>query len=230
MKPTESNLAEARKLIAWMKERIEQGDIVSAKALDLKRALDEAKTEQDISRWLKANPSVIGKLVNARYPHVFDNMRVGTRIPDFVVLDSFSGGWDVTFVELEPPNESLFTKAGVPAFRLAGAIKQCDDWRSYIGKHSDEVQRRLSEKYMAGDPIYPGKKDAPKDCRGIPLTDPQSTICWHFLIVIGRRDKLTPDQIARKADYRGNHRIEIATYDRLVTILDRMECLPMYYY
>ena len=44
------------------------------------------------------------------------------------MLNSYSGAWEDMFVELEPVGDPVFTKAGVPGRRLAGALKQVEDW------------------------------------------------------------------------------------------------------
>jgi hypothetical protein len=223
-------IAEVRRYLEIARKLIETGKVVSRKASSLRGKLNKCKTEREITPWLKNNPAVLGKLAHARYPHVFQNFPVGTRKPDFVVLDSFSGGWEVTMIELEPPSEQLFTKSGHPAKRLAGAIKQVDDWRSYVEKNRQEVLRRLSEYYMTKDLTYGTKTSLPTDCGGIPLSDVQSVVMWSYVIVIGRRDLLSASDSAKKAEYRSAHGIEIATYDGLVSITDRLEVLPFYYY
>jgi hypothetical protein len=62
---------------------------------------------------------------------------------DFVVLAPLSGGFDVQFIEMEPPNGSLFTQDGKPANRLAGALAQVRDWKIYVDKNRDIVLKEL---------------------------------------------------------------------------------------
>ncbi len=224
------NLREVRKWLGEAKNLIKAGVIVSLKARRLREKLDTCVGEREILRWLKRNPMVIARLAHANYPHVFKEFPIGMRKPDFAVLDSFSGGWEVTFIEMEPPNARLFTKDGRPAERLAGAINQVDEWRAYVSKNLQEVLRRLSDHYGSKDLLGGIRTEPPADCRSIPLSDVQSTVYWNYIIVIGRREGLTAAENERKAEYRKGHGVEIATYDRLVSISDRLEVLPFYHY
>lgn len=60
---------------------------------------------------------------------------------DFVLFAPFSGGFDIYFVEVEPPNEPLYTKKGIPAARLAGAINQVQAWKIFVDANRDAVIR-----------------------------------------------------------------------------------------
>jgi hypothetical protein len=109
-------------------------------------ALAKAATERAICAWLKRNPLVIshglggfpGKVV-AEFPFGSDFRA------DFVMLTGFSGGFDIHFVELEPPNAALFTRSGAAAKRLNGALAQINAWRSYIETDRQSVLRELSK-------------------------------------------------------------------------------------
>lgn len=222
-KRSEIDLAEATQAIARAKARMREGEIVSKAAKEFLAILNACQSEREITNWLQSHPLLIGKFAGARYPHVFKQFPIGSRFPDFVVLDSFSGGWDVTMIELEPPNVRLFTKEGNPARRLAGAIKQVDDWRNYVMSNRQEVLVRLSEYYMDKDMTYGPKHGDPRDCGGLPLADSRSTVYWHYCIVIGRRATLSDNERALKAKFLENHRIEVATHDRLVELFDQMK-------
>jgi hypothetical protein len=64
---------------------------------------------------------------------------------DFVVMGPFSGGFDIQFIEMEPPNVPLFTGAGKPAARFAGALAQVRDWKIYVDKNRDIVLKELAK-------------------------------------------------------------------------------------
>jgi hypothetical protein len=109
--------------------------------------LRSATCERPVLAWLKRHPIVLtrtipfGHYVTSEFPFGSDYKA------DFVVLAPYSGGFDVYFIELEPPNVELFTKKGNPAKRLAGAIAQIDCWRSFIEHERRSVVREL-EKYF----------------------------------------------------------------------------------
>jgi hypothetical protein len=48
-------------------------------------------------------------------------------------------------VEIEPPNEPLYTKKGTPAARLATAIKQVQDWKLFVDGHKEIVVHELEK-------------------------------------------------------------------------------------
>src|SRR5947209_6407605 len=47
---------------------------------------------------------------------------------DFVALFSYSGVWEVHFIELEPHDDNVITKGGRPTRRLNSALSQIGDW------------------------------------------------------------------------------------------------------
>jgi hypothetical protein len=114
----------------------------------LKRVVGSARSERPVVRWLKSNPLVLGHAVCsfpfaeylvAEFPFGSDHRA------DFVLVGPKSGGWDIHLVELEPPNEKLFTRGGLHAKRFREAVKQVDDWRSFIEKNRSCIIRDLSK-------------------------------------------------------------------------------------
>ena len=217
---------EVVRVLAKIKGLMRDGHVISDEAREFETFLTKCKTEREITPWLRSHPWLIGKLVDARYPHVFHEFPVGTKYPDYVVLDSFSGGWDDTKIEFEPPTASLFTKGGVPARRLAGAVKQVDEWRTYLNTSRQEVLLRLADYYRSKDLTYGPKEGEARDCGGIALADPRSTVCWHYCIVVGRRSQLTKEATKLKAAFWEHHGIRVMTYDRLVEVFDKMSVFP----
>jgi antiviral defense system Shedu protein SduA len=122
---------------------IEKSNTIS-REMGLLQVLESTNGEAEILRWLKKNPTIIqhsvpfGHYVVAEFP-------LGTEYrSDFVVMAPFSGGWDIHFVELEPPDEKLFTRMGNPASRLATAVTQLTSWKIFFIKNHDMVLRDLS--------------------------------------------------------------------------------------
>ena len=109
--------------------------------------LDAQSGERGISALVRERPQMLYWALCGRSGHsrfVFHEFPLGNSfVADFVVLNSYSGVWEVKFVEFEPVDEPLFTQAGVPARRLAGAIKQADDWADYFEKNKNEVRKDL---------------------------------------------------------------------------------------
>ena len=80
--------------------------------------LDSANAERPLLSWFKRNPSVLADM----FPivgYLAADFPFGTDfVADFVGLGPFSGGWDIHFIELEPPNARLLPRVVVRAEHL----------------------------------------------------------------------------------------------------------------
>src|SRR5579862_7175170 len=102
-------------------------------AKSLTSVLANSDTERPVCAWLKRNPLVISHGLGGFPRYVVAEFPFGSDFrADFVRLCPFSGGWDIDFVELEPPAANLFTRRGVPSKRLNGAMAQVDSWRTFV--------------------------------------------------------------------------------------------------
>ena len=107
-------------------------------AEELETLIDSSTTERPIVQWLKKKENAwILPLAVKMFPlckYALPEFCFGTDYrADFVVMGPFPGGFDIQFIEMEPPNEQLFTRAGKPADRFAGALAQVRDWKIYVG-------------------------------------------------------------------------------------------------
>ena len=134
---------------------------------------------------------------------------------DFVGLGPFSGGWCISFIELEPPGASLFTQNGSLAKRLNGAVAQVDAWKTFVEANRQAVLKDLSKYAQSRELIQKWKKE-PTDNVGWKLYNPRASLHFYYFIVIGRRALLSEEQMQKKADFRKRHDIEIMTYDRVL--------------
>ena len=179
--------------------------------------LAKATTERAVCSWLKRNPLVIshglggfpGKVV-AEFPFGSDFRA------DFVRLTGFSGGFDIDFVELEPPNAALFTKSGAAAKRLNGALAQINSWRSYIETGRQSVLRELSKFTQNRELIWKRQDHEPIDNVGWHLYNPKASLNWQYHIIIGRRKRLSEEELFKKATFLRDYTINVMTYDRLL--------------
>jgi hypothetical protein len=109
-------------------------------AEELETLIDSSTTERPIVRWLKQKENAwILPLAVKMFPlskYALPEFCFGTDYrADFVVMGPFSGGFDIQFIEMEPPNVPLFTGAGKPAERFAGALAQVSLQPHVILKH-----------------------------------------------------------------------------------------------
>lgn len=115
---------------------------------EIEAVLRKGDSERPICAYIKKNPLLISRVVGglAYANEVAPEFCFGTDYrADFVALGPFSGGFDVHFLEMEPPNAALFTKKGNLAKRLNEALSQIENWRVYIDKHRNTVLHELSK-------------------------------------------------------------------------------------
>jgi hypothetical protein len=142
---------------------------------ELTSLLDRTDGEREVAAFLKAHPILVlralvrfgdGSCVLSEFP-------LGTEYKtDFVVLAPFSGGWEIHFVELEPPTERLFNADGMMAKRLNKANSQIDSWRTFFTKNRDTVLHDLSRFAKERDLIRGPRKDEPTCHVGWPAISP----------------------------------------------------------
>ena len=190
---------------------------------EIESFLDSTTGEREAHEYLRGYPDLVCWTFvrtggHSRY--VFSEFPLGSRYKvDFVVLWCCSGLWEVHYIELEPVNDLILTKAGTPRKRLNGAIKQIDDWREYTGYHAGPVREDLArwarEKrdllgHFPGDPLV--------NHSGNRLTDPGTYLRERFHIVIGRSKK-TPEVMKSVGRFQEGRDLKISTYDRFVSVV-----------
>ena len=186
----------------------------------------QSSREEDVQSYLSDNQNILlaafgdGWAVNECIP----KFRFGNEyVSDFVIVTGQSFSYDITLVELEPPTEQPFTKAGKFAKRLNDAIGQVNDWFAWIHENEDYFRKSLSK---AMKNSY-GARQIEKPHRNERLGFPDENRHRNFVsakIVIGRREMLTEEDNKRRATiYSQTHKgIEILHFDRLIKLEDRI--------
>ena|ERR1700682_311771 len=186
-----------RTLEKWPECCITLGRDPAAETIDdFERVLDDAPDERSLQTFLASFPALLGPLAPIGGDvWCLDRPRLGSEfVPDFLLVSITSVGFRWSMVELESPNERALTKAGLPAKKLAEALKQIRDWRTWL---TDNVA------YARGEL---GLKDIEANCPAY--------------VVIGRRGSLDPKQakIYRALSSDG---ISVMSYDRLLDQMNR---------
>jgi hypothetical protein len=195
---------------------------------DLLNILETSNGERKIHAYLKENPQLIwATFMNCggHSDYAIPEFSLGSKFrTDFVVMQSFSGGWNIALIELEPVDEDLFNQDGTPTKRLRGAIQQIDNWRRYIDSEKASFCSALADAAMQYDVLDPERNLGMEPfCIKCPLRDPQTYLCASYHIMMGRRKSLDEKSQRIRASYKPYHSIEIATYDRLVQVAENIE-------
>ena len=187
-------------------------------------ALGRSSGERIIHSYLKKHPNLLwGAFMNCggHSDYVIPEFRIGSRFRcDFVVMQSYSGGWNIEFVELEPVNVSLFNKDRTPSKPLRIALKQIDDWKRFLETDGATMRSQLADAAKKNDLLQPdlnlGKE--PTSFAGDDLRHPFTHIHAAYNVVIGRRDELDDVSNHVRNSYRSLHMVQICTYDRFVQV------------
>ena len=169
--------------------------------------MDQARKECDLQRYLEANPFLLIQHLGGGHGRwVIPQKRLGAEhVPDFIIGDRHSFGFEWQVVEIENPSAKVFTKSGDPSKTLSHAIRQITDWRSWLKLNQNYASRRREENGL-------GLVNIDSDVKG--------------LIIIGRRDTIDPSTNERRRQLCSDLRIDIHSYDWLVGTLEgRVEAL-----
>lgn len=163
----------------------------------LETTTESAKREEDIQIMLTEKPILIVQHLGGGHGRwVLPKKKLGAEyVTDFIIGERHSFGFDWVAVELESPTARMFTAKGDPTKELTHAIRQIQDWRSWLKSNRDYATRVRNKK-------------------GLGLTDIDSNVPG--LILIGRRQMVdaSTDELRRQMVQDLN--ITIHTYDFLV--------------
>ena len=192
----------------------------------LLQLLNSAKGEMAAAAFLKKNPNVVRWAFSGKGGHstfVLADFPFGARFrADFVVILSYSGAWEVHFVELEPVSDIVITKDGKASKRFNGAISQIGDWREFIERNPGLVRKDLSDWCRKKDLLGESDGSRPINFSGNLLGDPETFIDFGFHVVIGRRGRVMGEKRRKMNQYRHGF-FHVCTYDTFVDIAGNLE-------
>jgi hypothetical protein len=170
--------------VFWLNVKVSQAKRLTA-------IVDAAPDESPIQAYLKDHPILLAQLlVGGHGRWVFPKPRFGSEhVPDFLLCEKHSGGYEWTLIELANPNFRALTMRGERTSKLTHEIQQVDDWRIWLRKNVQYAQQQL------------GFVDLDCDFRGI--------------VVIGRRDSQCPKYRERYRELTQD-RLTVMSYDRLL--------------
>jgi hypothetical protein len=174
--------------------------ITAENAAAYEAALAAAEDESAMQRALEGSPCLLVQhLTGGAGAWVIPKKRLGSEhVTDFLIAEQDSGGFVWYAVELERPQAKIFTVKGDPAAPLTHALRQINDWRSWLSRNPDYARR-------------------PRHQSGHSLTDIEAEL--DGLIILGRESDLDLGKTGslRKRLERDN-RVKIRTYDWLASL------------
>ena len=196
---------------------------------EMLKALNEFSGERAIASFLAKNCQLIRWSVcrtGGHSTYIIKEFPFGSKFKaDFTVAMSYSFGWEVHLIELEPPSDKVITRAGLPTNRLNKAISQINDWRMYIEQNPMAFKQDLTQKCMKRDLLreIPNDKTIPTNNTGNNLNAFDTVIRFHYYIVIGMRENLCPFQREKMNQIAGSNDIEIYTYGRILDVARQID-------
>lgn len=179
--------------------------------------------ERKVSQFLAKNPSILRWAVcrtGGHSTYIVKEFPFGSNFKaDFVVAMSYSFAWEVYLIELEPPDDMIITKKGLPSNRLNTAISQVKDWKMYIEQNPNHFKKDLTDWCMKKDLLkeFPGDRGVPTNFTGNYLNAPDTFIWFHYYIYIGNRSSIDAQKMIKLNQYRSND-MNIRTYGSFLDI------------
>jgi hypothetical protein len=203
---------------------------------DLEKLLDQAGGEREVHHFLKKHPWLIWGMfcnVGGHSDYVLPEFRLRDKFrADFVVMQSYSGAWDVHLIELEPVGSKLFRDSDErPEKRFLGAVYQIEDWKRLIRTEEQTFKNCLADAAMTSDIFQPEHNicSEPSSMAGDVLRNPKTCIWYNYHIVVGRSSELNSHKQYLKSSYEHTNDIRVHTYDRLLRVADAYDSkTPLY--
>jgi hypothetical protein len=167
----------------------------------LRDRIDSAEDERAIQRYLEEHPLLMVQHLGGGHGRwVLPQKDLGSEfVTDFVIGEKHSAGYEWCAVELESPRVPMFNQNGDPSRYLNHAIRQIQDWRSWLLRNSDYASRDRSSQGL-------GLKEITGNVPG--------------LILIARRELVPESTSERRMQMMHDLGIRIHTYDFLVEAVE----------
>lgn len=102
--------------------------------IELFDALNNAKNERIIDVFLKNHINLIRSLNEHSWNlvKIRPQFKIGTKyVADYIVLSACSGYWNCVLIEIQRPNDPIFTKKKESSAGLREAERQVGEWRAW---------------------------------------------------------------------------------------------------
>jgi hypothetical protein len=173
-------------------------EITSADIARYRDVLEAAADERPIQRYLASNPLILVQHLHGGHGRwVLPQKRLGSEyVPDFILAERNSAGFEWQFVELQSPQAELFIPStGRNSAQLDEGLRQIEEWRRWLEDNRPYARN-------------------PKAQNGLGLRNISAN--FPGLLLIGREAKLTDSTRERRRQLGGRYNIHIRTYDWLL--------------
>jgi hypothetical protein len=159
--------------------------------------VDELSSVQCSPRFTSGSTSISGRSTTGpRAPFTTGPSPAAEYVPDFVIGERSSSGFEWQFVELQSPHARLFVKSsGRQSKQFDEGLRQINDWRRWLDNNRDYARR-------------------PRARHGLGLDNASGSDPG--LLIIGREADLSEADIERRRQLDQQKNIRIHTYDWLV--------------
>lgn len=211
----------------WNKREIQAAHWSGGNILKIKEAILEfdsilnQESEQAVQKYLDQNPFIFEFLSDDGSGFIQSHLRLAEKfVPDFVILsrDRWSNNPCLlcTLIEIENPSTPLFTRSGNPTSQLTHALRQVQDWKSWVRNNSQYLQKEFSFLLNTKEMLNLQSHKVVK-----PIFLSQSValgVYYRYMIIAGRRTSLQISDLVRLTEMNENmHDIKIATYDAILS-------------
>lgn len=190
---------------------------------DLRALLDSEPSEHQISKFLAKYPWTIYWtfcVSGGHRKYLFREFALGEKYKaDYVLVHTNSSGFYVSFIELKPVDDIVFTKSRTPSRALSTAIRQVCDWKEYAQKNHYAFREALLRGAKTKNLLAKkGNVTLGAEYAEHELLIANAHIYIDCHIVIGRRDVTSPENQLMKNRFQQDHKIELLSYDRFLDV------------
>lgn len=123
--------------------------------------LDSGAPEREVHAFLEAHSYFFNGILRLYGASpIYSKVRLGSDYEvDFAFFDSGSYGPDWHFVEIEAPNQRMFTSRGDPSSALTHAIQQVRNWHAWFHENLDYCRKLMPHIEYPMGYVFMGRRD-----------------------------------------------------------------------
>lgn len=134
--------ASAEVLLSLLTQRL-----ISKESRQLRRLLRKNSTIMEMQEFLTRNPQIFARWRTVTAPKILPSVSLGGIFANFAIgnFQVTTGVWEWTLVNLEHPDDEIFTQDGEPSASLDRAFRTGAGWRAWIQSNPDSARQALPD-------------------------------------------------------------------------------------